>query len=400
MRVLIIDDKISKIAAITERIEKILVEPGLTRVDSAENLSDAVRLVSQNPYDLIILDLLLPYLPGGETDYRAGLELLKVIKRDNQINSGTAVIGLSEHPEEIESSRFKFEGEGVLLVHYSENGLWANSLQKIFKGLISKPSSKRIVDFIIIVALLEERVGLEKAGFRFGADSIINGLNVKHAELDCNRTTKSGVIILLPQMGLVTSTLISSITLNTFASDVICMSGICAGFSKRVELGQVIVASPTWEYQAGKWAKDGFLIAPSQIPLRSQTRIRIEKICQEVGIGNFLEDGLATEIGRPIKRIDPALMPFATGSAVIARNDRLKHIEAQHRQIGGIDMEAHGLYVAAHELAGPFMHFFAAKCVVDFADKDKGDDLHAYGSFVSARMLIKVLQRLFVGPET
>jgi adenosylhomocysteine nucleosidase len=163
------------------------------------------------------------------------------------------------------------------------------------------------------------------------------------------------------------------------------MVGICAGISGNTTLGQLIVASPAWEYQAGKWSKDGFEIAPTQIPLRPLTRLAIEQAFSEPTIMDSLEQGMDSGCLRPTQRSRPSLAPAASGSAVIAQRSKLSHIEKQHRKVSAIDMESFGLYYAAHESSQFIPHFFSVKCVVDLGDAAKDDNLHAYGCHIAAK---------------
>ena len=195
-------------------------------------------------------------------------------------------------------------------------------------------------------------------------------------------------------MGLVAATLDASLALTAFDTRVICMSGICAGISGHAQLGQVVVASPAWEYQAGKWSKNGFQIAPSQIPLPPQTRVIIDRAFDSPQLHAAMEEGIGRHIVRPSRWEAPMLAPVATGSAVIADSVRLRHIEAQHRKVAALDMESFGLYYAAHEVFPPPEHFFSLKSVVDMADETKNDDLHAYGCMTSARATTYLVRQL------
>ena len=186
-------------------------------------------------------------------------------------------------------------------------------------------------------------------------------------------------------MSLVPSTFETTCALHTFHAKVLCMSGICAGFTGEAELGQLVIASPAWEYQAGKWSSNKFEIAPLQVPLHSATRSIIDQAINREGFTRSVEGGLDPRANRPSRQSTPKLAPFATGSAVIADARRLEHIQKQHRKVAALDMETFGLYFAAHEMAEATQHFFSVKCVVDFADAPKNDDLHRYGCAVSAR---------------
>jgi nucleoside phosphorylase len=172
------------------------------------------------------------------------------------------------------------------------------------------------------------------------------------------------------------------------------MSGICAGFAKETNLGQVVIASPAWEYQAGKWSRSGFEIAPLQVPLRPTTRSVIDQAIARKSFSRYLEAEIDAGQTRPTRQCEPILAPFATGSAVIADTRRLMHIEKQHRKLAALDMETFGLYFVAHEATSTLEHFFSAKCVVDFADAEKIDDFHSYGCVVSARAVEQLIRAL------
>ncbi|MGI4809888.1 MAG: hypothetical protein ACRYF2_17465 [Janthinobacterium lividum] len=226
-----------------------------------------------------------------------------------------------------------------------------------------------------------------------GESVVLSGLDVTHCTID-NNGPRHGAIIKLRQMGLVPSTLDVAIALGAFRPSVVSMSGICAGLSGNATLGELIVASPAWEYQAGKWSENGFEIAPTQIILRPATRVKIAQAFEQDDLLDVFEHGLG-KLGRPGKRHKPSIKPFATGSAVIADSRRLEHIKQQHRKVAGLDMETFGLYYAAHEAAQQVPHFFSVKCVVDLADKDKGDDLHEYGCAMAARAAVHLIGSLF-----
>jgi adenosylhomocysteine nucleosidase len=164
-----------------------------------------------------------------------------------------------------------------------------------------------------------------------------------------------------------------------------------------VGLGQLVVASPAWEYQAGKWSENGFEIAPMQIPLASRTRAIIDHVVSREQFVQSLEIGVDQNYPRPSLRTKPVLAPFVTGSAVIADAKRLSHIEMQHRKVAALDMETYGLYFAVHEMPTSPKHYFSIKCVVDLADSSKADDLHNYGSSVAARATEELLRELLRG---
>lgn len=397
LKVLIIEDSEAKSEAIcTFLLNKNVIEYDID-IQKAGYLSAAVALVSTSKVDLIILDLLLPYIADGQADARAGLEMVKLLRNTAGPNANTTILGLSAFPEEVQEARAFFESSGVLIVPYNESTMWRDALKQVLHDIGRRVSTRQSVDFIIFTALDEERSGYDATDLKFIKESTLSGLNICYVEFGEAASKRRGVLIKLRQMGVVASTLEASIALAIFDTRVICMSGICAGFSRNAKSGQLIIGSPVWEYQAGKWSGDGFQIAPTQIPLPAHTRVILEQITKSHDFHVAIEAGISRSVVRPSSWAEPVLAPAATGSAVIADSEKLKHVEQQHRKVAAIDMEAFGMYYAAHEFIPAIKHYFSIKCVVDFADREKADDLHVYGCAASASAIMFILKRLCLG---
>lgn len=384
MKVLIVEDDPQKASRILDVINARFSTGRDNEITVVDNLSNAIRLLAEISFNLIVMDLMLPYLSDGQADSRAGLELLRQLRSVEGRNSATAVVGISAFPSEIAAFRDKFQELGVLIVEFDEQGGWSKSLLRILEDAKSKSEARTDLDFLVVCALEDERQGFSRTDMIKVSDAVVRGLNIHYVRLRGDRDYFGG-IMRLGQMGLVASTYETAWALNTFSVKILSMSGICAGFKSEVNLGQVVVGSPAWEYQAGKWAKDGFQIAPTQIPLISRTRAQIDHILSKDGIMNELESKIDASFVRPARPSPPVLAPFVTGSAVVANEARLAHIEHQHRKVAALDMETFGVYFAAHESSTNLQHYFSAKCVVDLADSAKDDDLHRYGCAVSAR---------------
>ena len=72
----------------------------------------------------------------------------------------------------------------------------------------------------------------------------------------------------------------------------------------------------------------------------------------------------------------------------------MANIETIHRKVNGLDMEVFGIQRAA-ELSPLKPPCICAKSVVDLGDKKKGDKIHAYGAYISAKFLIRALEDYF-----
>jgi len=395
LKVLLVDDNEAKSQAIAAAIKEALGRDQPHSVSIATTMANGVRLLSLVAFDLIVLDLMLPYLQGGKPDSRAGLELLRQLRSEGGLNTATAVIGISAFPEEIELSRASFEELGVIITKFDDEGSWKRALIRVLQEAQGRAATHIDLDFLIFCALEKERNGFACTRFEKISEAIVCGLNVHYVRLP-GQPELFGGIVRLSQMGLVAATFETTSALSAFRSKVLCMSGICAGFASEASLGQLVIASPAWEYQAGKWSENGFEIAPMQVPLRPATRSVIDQAIGREDFARCLEDGLDVKLIRPSRRSQAILAPFATGSAVIADARRLEHITRQHRKVAALDTETFGLYFAAHESTSATQHFFSVKCVVDLADAAKDDDLHPYGCVVSARATEQLLRALLI----
>ncbi|WP_083593887.1 response regulator [Aurantimonas sp. 22II-16-19i] len=389
MRILIVEDDPVKRNAISNFLRSQDFDELLTICES-ESVSDAIRIGMTGCFDLIILDLMVPYLSGGAPDSRSGFEILVQLRAGGP-NRFTKVICLSAYPDEVASYRNRFDEWAVIITEFDGGSTWKNALNNVIQqqraGLRSIPAT----EYLIVCALDEERAGFDGTSLKHISDVSIDGLNLRFVTSDAFGV---GAILRLSQMGLVTATLESGRAIELLKPKVCCMSGICAGFRENVELGQVVAASLAWDYQAGKWSNDSFEISPLQIPIPSKTRGIIDHIFDDAELISNVEARIGRHLTRPSTLHKPIIAPMATGSAVVADERRLSHIINQHRKVAALDMETYGVFYAAHSSTFPIRHFFSVKTVVDLADASKSDDIHIYGCVVSADIAVRVVARL------
>lgn len=392
MRALIVDDDPEKADALRALIEEVTENSPGTTISVATTLGDAARIVMAVEFDLVILDLMLPFIRGGRPDSAAGLNLLAQVKESTGPNQRCLFVGVSAYPDEVANTREKFDEFGVLIVEYSATSGWKRSLTEIIHQRRASGSARIDLDILIVCALEEERNGVVER-LNSTSRATVSGLNVTFGTYE-GTTQRSVGVVRLSRMGLVASANEVTLATSIFRAHVWAMAGICAGFQQNSAWGQVIVASPAWEYQAGKWAENGFEIAPHQIDVPASVRVDIDYMLSEHSLDDVIESGLAPGITRPSIYSRPKLAPSATGSAVVANASRLEHISAQHRKVAALDMETYGFYYALNSANSNGAAFFSAKTVVDFADEDKSDSIHRYGCLVSAVSVLNISDRL------
>ena len=199
-----------------------------------------------------------------------------------------------------------------------------------------------------------------------------------------------GNAILIPRAGLVDASITTTAVLERYRPRLIAMSGICAGIRGRVMMGQVLVCETSWEYQLGKYTKDGFISETYQTSLREPVRQILLELCNSDELANSIYEG---KLPSGVDECRPTMATMVSGSAVIA-NERIREdIQSQHRKIDGIEMELAGVFRAGH-LVDDSVVVIGAKTVVDFADNKKVDRLHVFSSRASARFIVAAIETI------
>jgi nucleoside phosphorylase len=78
---------------------------------------------------------------------------------------------------------------------------------------------------------------------------------------------------------------------------------------------------------------------------------------------------------------------LASGAAVVQSPQIIDEILKSSRKVIGLEMEAYGIFQAAHLARPPRPRVLVAKSVADFADNRKDDRWQEYASATSARFI-------------
>ncbi|EGR2041083.1 hypothetical protein ACPF4M_003008 [Vibrio cholerae] len=381
MKVMIIEDSQKKIDKFTSH----LFSCGLKNDDIiiAKNMSDFAAKLSSK-IDLFIIDFYIPHYDLGEPQPN-GLAIIESITKSG---SGDALlIAISSYPDEFPSLRGIYESRGCILSDFKQVDKWKSTLNYLLMQLKNKLS----FDFVIFCALEEERNPY--------ITILDNGQDVIRGGIDCydiEISNKRGTVVVLPEMGLVNAAIYAGMCIERFKPKVIGISGICGGFKNKVDLGQLLVSSLSYEYQSGKWSGNQFQQTPYQADTDHQTLTMLKSLLKTQNLILDLEKDFIGN--RPAQSHQPQAVIFTSGSAVIASDDKLHQMSNFHSKVSGVDMEIYAIQQAA-KLSQFTPKNICAKVVVDLCDNNKNDELHAYGSFVSAKFLIRSIDKIFSEKE-
>jgi len=175
------------------------------------------------------------------------------------------------------------------------------------------------------------------------------------------------------------------------------MTGIAAGIEGKVNLGDVLIADPCWDWGCGKQTVRGdasvFLSAPNQIALDPQMRAQLKRIATT---RQYLDEIADSWPGaeRPNTKLAAHVGPVATGSMVLEDPAYVATIQSQHRNTLGIEMEAYGAASAAAISSTNPPKVLVLKSVCDFADPLKNDKWQTYAAYTSAQFAMKLIQNV------
>lgn len=252
------------------------------------------------------------------------------------------------------------------------------------------------VDAVLVFALKDpEQNMFFKACDSSSVDDIKNGHVFQIVEIKGEKRNIRIALAVQREMGMVSAAIISTISLMNYQPEIIVMGGICAGIEGKVNIGDIIVADPTFNHEAGKKTEKGFEAFFTQ---RNLTR-KVHDICQQMAENHDLlrkiRDAWDISGEKPATELAAHVVPMGSGSSVITEKATIEGIALHNRKITGLDMEAFAVAQSAYETLGNETPWLVVKGVQDFADPGKKDQNREYAAFVSAKFIIEFLKEYF-----
>lgn len=396
LRILLVDDAPDKLALIKSLV--LSRDGGADSIEVAECGLDARERLAAKQFDLLLVDIALPFREGDAPDVRGGLNLLVELERSSRFFKPPNVLALTGYPElrvEFEQ-RFNNGVWSIDLFDPADSG-WRDRLQAKLSYLRAAVRQSQEGSFdrdvVILTALASPELDfVRRIPWGFGHAESFDSVAYKYSGLLESGTREFSVDALAaPRMGMVAAATLASKVIQRLRPRLLIMAGICAGLPGEAELGDIIVADPTWDWQMGKYTLDSFEIQPDQIgaPLEVTQRFAVLRDDRHSLLN--VADAFLGEKPSTIPAI--RIGPMPSGSAVIASSDLADAVRKQNRKLVGFDMEMYGVYSAARDAAEPRPLVFGLKGVCDHADHYKNDKFQAYASHVAAGVLRIFLER-------
>ncbi len=199
--------------------------------------------------------------------------------------------------------------------------------------------------------------------------------------------------------GLTSAAVTTTKAICLWRPSVVVMTGICAGVQNSVQLGDLVVATQSFEHASGQ------LVGGRIIPL--QNRIALEPWFLDYLMSISESDACTATIqtGYPGVLPDEFSMrihygSMACGPLVVKDSDYVAILRSREYSLLALDMESYGVALAASMCSTPArsVHAVVVKGVVDYADDLKNDDWHDYAAYASAAFARYVIEATYERP--
>lgn len=398
-RILIVEDNKEKLQAIVQ----VVTQTGVSReaIKVAQCAFDAKVMLKQEAFDLAILDIMLPERNEDQPSQETGIELIEHLARATGPRP-QRVIGLTAFESLRESFHAEFSRRLWSLLYYDEaSDGWRNHLRASLEYLSEEPAARTAPAFGLDVCVLTAlRTPELEAVLDLPCDwSSSRPLDDNTFIIEGKFTVADKVYRIAaasaPRMGMVAAALLAAKLIGELRPRVLAMTGICAGVNAGLRMGDVILASPVWEWQSGKRVLSGehsvFNVDPDQIAVSAEVVSRFEQLVADASAWAAIYTGFKGQ--KPEAMLRAHVGPVATGSVVLADPETVEEIKVQHRKLLGVEMEIYGVYAAARFASRPKPLTLALKSVSDFADSRKDDRFQQYAAHTSAQALWQFLTR-------
>lgn len=396
IKVLILEDDPSK----KERLLRFLGTSELFELIATSLCTDsAEKELRAQKFDLFIIDIVVPKTLAGEKHEANSIALLEALDDGaGDLQRPEFILPLSSSRDLSHGAQNFFLGRPWGIVPYDDSTDEAMlSIQRVAEYIsrvkTNSSSSGDCCDALIVTALHEpEFVSVQELPFQWGPFEPLDSQHLmKRGKLTVGGVEKNVLACFCHRMGPVQAAILVTKAL-AFKPKIVVMAGICAGIPGKTNIGDIIAAEVSWDWQSGKYIDsngvEAFEIAPHQLDIPDNLRSKLMLLKTDSRFWSDLARD-AQALALPMPKL--VLGPMATGSSVLADDRVVSRIkESQHKNVVGLDMETYGVYAAVQATA-PDTLVISLKSVCDKGDRKKDDQYQAYASQVSAKVVAHFL---------
>lgn len=378
------------------------------QISTAATAAEVKVQLEGNHFDILLLDIIFPLDNYSEPEANTSVALLVEIESRPNYNKPTRIIGFTAFDGIPDSTIAEFEKRSWNVIQYrGDSDEWKDSLKFAVdytrSSLQNKKKTEYQTDICVLTALrTPELEAVKKIPWNWEAEQPLDDSTwFARGWFKCGDRVINVSAISAPRMGLVSSALLAAKAITNLRPKFLAMTGICAGVESKSEIGDVLVANPSWNWQSGKHKVTElgphFNASPHDLPLPEYMSSRVEQLSADK---TALSKIKANFISPPVKNeLSLRCGPVASGSAVVADEEVLERLLDVDRGMLGLEMEIYGLYAASFSAAHPRPTAIAFKSVCDFGTKDKNDSYQIYAAYTSALAMQLFFERNFLDIE-
>jgi hypothetical protein len=214
------------------------------------------------------------------------LELFAELLERDHLQMPAGVIGVTGFEDAEARAKERFPALKVVRYEAETDG-WVGvvegTIRQISRAKASRDNATPLFgSAMAIVCALEdpELSSVLKNGWKWEPVRIAGDhTNYFQSVVDVKGTARSVVCASAARMGMPATAVLAAKIIQTFRPRIIAMPGIAAGVKGRTNLGDVIIADPSWDWGNGKWTSQNgepqFMPAPHQIALHQEIRNKV-----------------------------------------------------------------------------------------------------------------------------
>jgi nucleoside phosphorylase/CheY-like chemotaxis protein len=393
LNVLIVDDDSYKCTAISNQLHLLGINENFITI--ASDASQARHALNEKSFDIMLLDVLLPARKDGKPLANVSIDFLSQIIEDHTTPAPTHILGITADPSALAQCQEEFQRLTSQILHVDPTqDEWRQSLQLLIERIHSSFDAKKSYDYDICfqtaLRIPELDAIVNHLPIKWGVEEYLSkGILCRKGDMTINGKTYRLVCAHASQMGLVAATHLAALLIREFRPRLLGMSGICGGIASNVQIGDVIIAEKSWDWQSGKWDSSGELLsAVDQKDASTELVVHARGVNEH--IANFYNEYTET---KPNNIPQLHVGPMISGSSVVADQNLHKLFKQQHRKLIAVDMECYGLYYAVAMAPDPSPKVLCVKSVSDLANQQKSDDYQQFCSYISAKTLFATIER-------
>lgn len=221
-----------------------------------------------------------------------------------------------------------------------------------------------------------------------------------HGTIETNSKNLSVVVPYPISMGVEAAVSTTSKILSNFTFQYLFMVGICAGNKNVTNIGDIIIADKSLNYneivevqKEDKEAKKKFRQNADSIDRNLKSRLSL--FAKKIDLATLKSKYKENEIFEKPLNCHIGLM--VTGSSLLRSDKKIKEINEDYHGIKGMDMETNGFYfTASHSLKESKPKFVSIKSVSDFGDstnhKISGEKRKEYALYTASETLMEYIK--------